>query len=69
MTTAKLTADPYFDFREKLTILVVLKEIKIDNALRILAHVEKRYPSGNAGYCETIIAALKRDLPSRRNGK
>lgn len=69
MTTAKATADPYFDFREKLTILVVLEDVTIDNAKRILAHVEKRYPHGNPGYTATIIDALKRDLPSRRNGK
>lgn len=69
MITAKETTDPYFDFREKLTILVVLNEVTIDNAKQLLAHVEGRYPHGNPGYCETIIESIKRDLPSRRNGK
>lgn len=67
MATAELTTDPFFDFREKLTILVVLEEVSIDHAKRILGHVEERYPHGNPGYCQTIIAALKRDLPSQRS--
>ncbi len=61
MTTAELTTDPFFDFRHKLTIMVVLKDIHIDYARQVLNHVKERYPHGNEGYCQIIIAALLHD--------
>lgn len=68
----KMKPDPYHDFREKLTIMVVLEDINIDHAKRIVDHVTAKYPHGNDAYCETIISALTRDLRERgryRNGR
>lgn len=67
MTTAELTTDPFFDFREKLTIMCVLEMITYDNARRIVNHVEERYPHGNPGYCQIIIDALSRDIRQTRS--
>lgn len=68
----KMKPDPYHDFREKLTIMVVLNDITIDHAKRLADHVSNKYPHGNEAYCDTIMAALTRDLRSKgryRNGR
>ncbi len=68
MTTAQLTTDryAYSDLRAKLTILVALEDLPINDARRILAHVKKRYPNGNDLYCQQLIERIKMNLPFRR---
>lgn len=66
MTTAELTTDPFFDFREKLTIMFALEMITLNQARRLLTYIERRYPNGNAAYCEAIVRALKSDPAKRR---
>lgn len=67
MTTAEVTRDPYFDFREKLTIMIVLEMITYDHASRILRHIEDRYPHGNPGYCQIVIDALAQNIRQTRS--
>lgn len=68
MTTAQLTTDryAYSDFSAKLTILVALEDLSIQDARQILAHVKKRYPNGNDLYCQQLIERIRINLPFLR---